>query len=319
MTACGLASARSRGLLGSRHAAVSSVFLGAGLDAIALLAEHIPRRDRIALPAGRRRYLVAAHHQRGRADGGAGAEPGRGQRHAVRAQRRTLFEHNGVHPHDAVVEQVGLHHAAAVDGRALCQRDQVGLGQPVGFAPHAAADLGAQAPAATGSSPGCRWRRGRTTARRRSRRRCPTPRCATRTTTTADVRWPGCGPTTSHFATTAMPPATAPAISSTTPPASAAHRQPNRIGQRTAARRSTATPIANVTITGINRQVSTGPRMTFSRSDGWKVRSASAAVGLRRNRIGGLPSHDDPALALCGVAPTAPPPARRRAPGGPAG
>ena len=42
--------------------------------------------------------------------------------------------------------------------------------------------------------------------------------------------------------------------------------------------------------------------MTFSRGDGWKVRRASAAVGWRRSRIGGLPSHDEPALALCGVA-----------------
>ncbi len=42
--------------------------------------------------------------------------------------------------------------------------------------------------------------------------------------------------------------------------------------------------------------------MTFRRVGGWNVRSASAAVGLRRNRIGGLPSHDDPAFALCGAA-----------------
>ena len=42
--------------------------------------------------------------------------------------------------------------------------------------------------------------------------------------------------------------------------------------------------------------------MIFRRTGGWKVRSASAAVGLRRNRIGGLPSHDDPAFALCGAA-----------------
>ena len=58
----------------------------------------------------------------------------------------------------------------------------------------------------------------------------------------------------------------------------------------------------NVTITGTIRRVSTVDRMIFSCSDGWKVRSLSDSVGWRRNRIGGLPSHDDPALALCGVA-----------------
>ena len=60
--------------------------------------------------------------------------------------------------------------------------------------------------------------------------------------------------------------------------------------------------MANVTISGSNRQVSTAPRIALSAGDGWNVRSTSAAVGLRRNRIGGLPSHDEPRLALCGVA-----------------
>jgi hypothetical protein len=57
-----------------------------------------------------------------------------------------------------------------------------------------------------------------------------------------------------------------------------------------------------VTTSGTTRQVSTSERRIFSRTDGWNVRNVSAAVGLRRNRTGGLPSHDDPALALCGVA-----------------
>ena len=52
----------------------------------------------------------------------------------------------------------------------------------------------------------------------------------------------------------------------------------------------------------MSRQVSTNERRTFSRRDGWKVRSTSAAVGWRRNRTGGLPNQDDPAFALCGVA-----------------
>ncbi len=42
-----------------------------------------------------------------------------------------------MHP---VVEQVGLHDAAPVDGGAVAQLDEVGLGQPVGLAPHAAPD-----------------------------------------------------------------------------------------------------------------------------------------------------------------------------------
>ena len=134
-----------RRFLGSSHAAVSSGALS-GRRVTALLAEHIPRRDRVALPPRRRRNLVAAHHQRRRADGGARAQPCRGQRHAMRAQRRTLLEDNGVHPHHAVVEQVRLHDASAVDGGALLQRDQVRLGQPVGLAPHASTDLRAERP-----------------------------------------------------------------------------------------------------------------------------------------------------------------------------
>ena len=58
----------------------------------------------------------------------------------------------------------------------------------------------------------------------------------------------------------------------------------------------------NVTTTGTNRKVSTVARNALRRADGWKVRSTSAAVGLRRSRTGGLPSHDEPALALYGVA-----------------
>ena len=108
-------------------------------------------------------------------------------------------------------------------------------------------------------------------------------------------------PTTSHFAITAIAPATAPATSSTTPEASAVHKWPNRITSACSAK-STATPIENDTRTGISRQVSTPARISFSFSGGSNVRSASAAVGLRRNRTGGLPSHDEPALALCGVA-----------------
>ena len=115
-----------------------------GRSVIALLAERIPRSDRIALPTGRRRHLVAAHHQRGGPDGGTRTKARRGQRDTMRTQCRTLFEHNGVHSHHAVVEQVRLHDAAPVDGGALLQRDEVGLGKPVGLTPDAPADFGAE-------------------------------------------------------------------------------------------------------------------------------------------------------------------------------
>ncbi len=65
---------------------------------------------------------------------------------------------------------------------------------------------------------------------------------------------------------------------------------------------STPRPIPNVTITGISRHVSTNARATFSRSGGSKVRDASDSVAALRNRTGGLPSHDDPDLALLGAA-----------------
>ena len=50
---------------------------------------------------------------------GAGADPGGGQCDAVRAQGRAVLQDDGVHPHDPVVEQMGLHHAATVDGAAV--------------------------------------------------------------------------------------------------------------------------------------------------------------------------------------------------------
>ena len=76
----------------------------------------------------------------------------------VAAGRITLFgprvaparSDDPVHAQHPVVEQVGLHHAAPVDGGAVAQLDQVGLGQPVGLAPHAAADPWRRASAARG-------------------------------------------------------------------------------------------------------------------------------------------------------------------------
>ena len=63
-------------------------------------------------------------------------------------ERRARAEDDPVHAQHPVVEEVGLHHAALVDGDAVAQLDEVGLGQPVGLAPHAAADLRAERAAA---------------------------------------------------------------------------------------------------------------------------------------------------------------------------
>ena len=64
----------------------------------------------------------------------------------MRPQCRTLFEDDGVHAHDAVVEQVGLHHAATVDGASRAQANQVGFREPTGLTPDSMPDLGAQRP-----------------------------------------------------------------------------------------------------------------------------------------------------------------------------
>ena len=96
-------------------------------------------------------------------------------------ERRPRPQRHGVHAEHAVMEQVRLHDAAAVDGRAVAQLDQVGLGQPVGLAPDALADCGAHRPQPDVERPASRSRRARTTERRRPRRRCPRARCARRT------------------------------------------------------------------------------------------------------------------------------------------
>jgi hypothetical protein len=64
----------------------------------------------------------------------------------MRSQRRAILKDNGVHPHDPVVEQVGLHHAATIHRAAVAQPHQIRLGQPIRFAPHTSANLGTQRP-----------------------------------------------------------------------------------------------------------------------------------------------------------------------------
>ena len=112
--------------------------------------------------------------------------------------------------HDPVVEEVGLHDAAAADGGAVADRDEVGLGQPVRLTPDAAADLRAQRAQPhvhhQGAARGpCEPRRGEVS----------TNVSETSLRQTNDDH-SGCSfasmrPTHSHFAAVATPPATAPA------------------------------------------------------------------------------------------------------------
>ena len=103
-----------------------------------------------------------------------------------------VAEVDGVHTHHPVMEQVGLQHAPAVDAHAVAEPHQVGLGQPVGLAPHAPADPRAERaqPHASTGVPAARWR---TTAPRPSRRRCRPPRSARRTRSTAGAPPHGSG------------------------------------------------------------------------------------------------------------------------------
>ena len=98
-----------------------------------------------------------------------------------------------------------------------------------------------------------------------------------------------------------MTPDIAPIAKSTSPPHSAADQMPNILASACNVP-SIANPIAAVTITGSNRHVSTTARIAFNLSGGWYVVAASASAGRRRNRIGGLPNHDEPRLAFGGVA-----------------
>ena len=159
-------SRRGRRSPGSRSRAGATS--GCGHD---LLVVH-PGADRVADPAGLVRHGLASHHQGHRADGSVPPEHGRGQDHAVGTERGTGPQRDGVHAQDAVVEQVGLHHAAGVHGHPVAQVHQVRLGQPVGLAPHALAHLGAhraQPQVEHRQSPS---RRVRTTGPRSPRRTC---------------------------------------------------------------------------------------------------------------------------------------------------
>jgi len=220
-----------------------------------------------------------------------------------RPQRRTRFQHNGVHPHDPVVEQVGLHDAAPVDGGALLEGDQVRLGSQY-VSHHTPRPI--DAPSArshrfiTGVPVAAR---ARTMARRRFRRTYPIPRYATRTTTRADAQSPGYGrrQAISRDHRDAARDGSRGEQHDTAGPAHwpASRIQPPAIANTN----NTATPICERHTNGMIRQVSTMARSALSSSDGWNVRSASAAVrACGATEPADSPATTKPALALCGVA-----------------
>ena len=195
------------------------------------------------------------------------------------------------------------------------QLDQVGLGQPVGLAPDAAAD-----PCAHGAQPEVEHRRprgrpARTTAPPRPRRRCRRARCARRTSSTAGARSrrsarpaPTCATVGHRRGHRARDQQHQPAEEGHGPPAVADGEPASSQGDGD--RRTTSARGPTRGRAGTPRR---GHRATRSR--------VGAGVGARRRRdsrrprrswAGGLPSQEVPAFALVRAA--APPTAPRRGP-----
>ena len=215
------------------------------------------------------------------------------------------------------MEQVGLQHAAPVDRRAVAERDQVGLGQPVGLAPDAAARsvrpsershrLSAGVPVGGPREP---------RARRPSRRTCRPARCARRTSSTAGARRPRSGPTSSHLAAVVSDARPRRRRSSTTGPASSS-RAETATGPRHACERQQHADAERrpCTITGTSRQQLDQRRgRPQPRAAARTCGSSSPSAAARRSRTGGLPSQDVPGLGLLRASPTAPRPGRAWAP-----
>ena len=186
----------------------------------------------------------------------------------------------------------------------VAEPDQVGLGQPVGLAPHAAADPGARAPAATARRPACvSWPRTNHGTATSSTNMSAS---SLRQTNELHSGWSTarCRPTSSHFATRRerrgdqagdARTAARPAGPRPAPPSRSVDveqqrpRRPGRAPTETAA--------------GTSRQTSTSAALHLDRRvDGAKVRLSSPPAALRRSSTGGLPSHDVPALARSGAA-----------------
>ena len=145
----------------------------------------------------------------------------------MRPEGRAGGQRHRVHAHDPVMEQVGLQHAPAVDARAVAERDEVGLGQPVASRTRRRGRSGRPASAATEHG-GARWPIARTTAPRASRRRCRRARCARRTSSTAGARRRGSGRRAATSRPWSPPAATTAAASRRRRPPPAAAGEPPR-------------------------------------------------------------------------------------------
>ncbi len=134
----------------------------------------------------------------------------RGRRYArqgdrVWAERRAPTQSHGVHPHDAVMEQVRLQHDTPVHRRAVAQGHQVGFREPVAFARHRqrARSGACRGCAARGSGTACRSGNYRARASPAPRRRSRTARASarrTRDSTAAASGMPGSWRGVSHLA-----------------------------------------------------------------------------------------------------------------------
>ena len=149
----------------------------------------------IGLPCQRcrRRHLVAAHHQRRRTDGRARAHRAAGS--ATQCGPR-------VAPASSTTVSIRMIRSwnrwvcttqprLTVRPRPSVTRSASGSQYVSHQTPRPI--VGAERPQPQVHHRRPRWPHGRTTARRPSRRTCRRPRCATRTTTTADARSPGSG------------------------------------------------------------------------------------------------------------------------------
>src|SRR5699024_2731494 len=103
-----------------------------------------PRFDRVALPPGVGGDAVAAHDQGAWTDGGGGVDKRGGERHRVVTQGRTVGDGDGVEAHDAVLEQVRLHHSSGAHGGTTADITEVGFGEPVALDPCALTDVRAE-------------------------------------------------------------------------------------------------------------------------------------------------------------------------------
>ena len=180
------------------------------------------------------------------------------------------------------MEQVSLHDTAPFHGRAVAERHQVGFGQPIGLTPHTL-PIVAPRPRNHTFRTACRWRHARTTVPRRFRRRRPTPRCATRTNSTAGARSPRSG----------RPPATSRSRRSAR---DRARDEQDQTARQAATRSRTCGEATCEREQHAERRSRTShdhrdeaarlhdrARRSSAARGGWKVREASAAVGRARS------------------------------------